>query len=832
MSTIEQQLELEKRMSERGKELYRKSVENAEEAGRGHETRAARRLMQDLVLPLAEQLEGWCNVTGPGMNGLFRPILRTVDPQTAMYLALYCVFDSFCMEVSLATTALKIGRMVEDDLRFKNFQDKHKSYYEEVMQDFKRKGTTDYRYKHRVLTHKANEFKDEWQEWLPSERVGVGVKLIDIILEHTDLIEKVQFVQKAKKMVRIVPTAETAKWIEENHAVRELMYPERMPCIIEPDPWTDLDQGGYYSAELRSNVMMIKTAGGPHRKWVRKHMAEQMAPVIKAANIAQKTAWQVNSRVLEVMRIVWAQSLCIGMPSKEPLKPDECPVTRDTKVEDMTPEQLQAFEDWKHEAAEIYTAEKERVSKSFQIARIMRMANEYEQRDRFWYVWYFDFRGRMYTSTSVFSPQGPDVGKGLIRFANGKPLGERGLYWIKVNMANRFGYDKEDYDTRVQWVDDRHQVWMDVAEDPISNRQHWADGDKPWQLLAAIFEYSDIHIGISLGMPAETFVSHIPIGLDGSCNGLQNFSAMLRDEIGGEATNLTPQKKPADIYTKVGTVCANKVLNIWRDMNIVQTEEERGLNTLWVRIIEKYGKGITLPRVFPKRPVMTLPYGATRQSCTKYIFEAITKTEGKKKEDAVIPTGKFKASTYLTPLMWKSIGEVVVAARLAMDWLQKCAGVVAKTNAPIHWTTPDGFPVWQAVYQTEEVRIRTQLAGDFRIKLNNWTDDIDTRAMRQAISPNFVHSMDATHLRETARRCADDGIIDLALIHDDYGTHACNTDRLHKHIREAFVYIYTNHDPLAAFAEVQAQLGHAMPELPAKGTLDINDVLRSEYFFG
>ena len=42
--------------------------------------------------------------------------------------------------------------------------------------------------------------------------------------------------------------------------------------------------------------------------------------------------------------------------------------------------------------------------------------------------------------------------------------------------------------------------------------------------------------------------THLPIAIDGSCNGLQIFSLMLRDEVGGEATNLTPRDKPQDIY--------------------------------------------------------------------------------------------------------------------------------------------------------------------------------------------------------------------------------------------------------------------------------------------
>lgn len=828
MSTIEQQIELERKMVERGKELYRLSVDHAEDAGRGHETTAARKLMQEFIRPLAEALQVWADVKGPGANGRFRPLIRIIDPNIAMYLCLYKLFDSFAIEQGLTTTAGQIGAMVEDELRFSAFKDKFSDYYDEVMKDFKRKGTENYRHKHRVLSYKAKEHGDEWVSWSPSERIGVGMKLIDIVLEHTDLIQKVTFYQKGKAHTRVEPTESAAKWIEDHHAMRELLNPVRMPCVIEPDAWTDLEQGGYYSPELRNLTNMIKVSRFNRREHA-KHIKREwgsLGRAVEAINIVQRTPWAVNSKVLEIQRMAWAQNLAIGMPHKEKLVPGDSPV-KDIPKDQMTDEQMAMFEDWKQEAVGIYTAEKERVAKSFQTTRILKLAGEYQDMASFWYVWYFDFRGRMYTATNGFSPQGPDMAKGLLRFANGKPLGRRGMYWLKVNMANRFGYDKESYDTRVKWVEDQHDEWMRIAQDPLSYRL-WAKGDKPWQLLATIFEYAEAHTLADLGFPIEEYVSHIPVGLDGSCNGLQNFSAMLRDKVGGLATNLVPADKPADIYTTVGTVATGKLRRL--DTSTLIDESKVAL-AQWYKFMDKWAKGF-LPRVIPKRPVMTLPYGATRQSCITYIFDGIRKTEGKDKTQWTMKVGRFRAATFLTPYLWSSIGEVVVAARVAMDWLQKCARIVAKENQPLTWKTPDGFPVFQRVNKTEDVRVCTELAGYIRLQVSNFTDQVDPRSMASAASPNFVHSMDATHLRETVRRCAAVGITDLACIHDDYGTHACNTDELHSAIREAFIYIYANHCPLTEFRDTQVNMGHELPEVPPKGELDIQQVRHSLYFFG
>lgn len=45
-----------------------------------------------------------------------------------------------------------------------------------------------------------------------------------------------------------------------------------------------------------------------------------------------------------------------------------------------------------------------------------------------------------------------------------------------------------------------------------------------------------------------SYLSHLPVHMDGSCNGLQHYAALGRDEIGGKAVNLMPSDKPQDVY--------------------------------------------------------------------------------------------------------------------------------------------------------------------------------------------------------------------------------------------------------------------------------------------
>ena len=41
----------------------------------------------------------------------------------------------------------------------------------------------------------------------------------------------------------------------------------------------------------------------------------------------------------------------------------------------------------------------------------------------------------------------------------------------------------------------------------------------------------------------------LPVHQDGSCNGLQHYAALGRDEAGGEQVNLMPRERPGDVYT-------------------------------------------------------------------------------------------------------------------------------------------------------------------------------------------------------------------------------------------------------------------------------------------
>lgn len=52
-------------------------------------------------------------------------------------------------------------------------------------------------------------------------------------------------------------------------------------------------------------------------------------------------------------------------------------------------------------------------------------------------------------------------------FAEAKPLGERGLRWLKIHLANLSGYDKASFDERESFAMEHLDDVFDSADHPL-----------------------------------------------------------------------------------------------------------------------------------------------------------------------------------------------------------------------------------------------------------------------------------------------------------------------------------------------------------------------------
>ena len=104
------------------------------------------------------------------------------------------------------------------------------------------------------------------------------------------------------------------------------------------------------------------------------------------------------------------------------------------------------------------------------------------------------------------------------------------------------------------------------------------------------------------------YLSALPVQMDGTCNGLQNFSAILRDEIGGRAVNLIPSDKPQDIYTEVMNLVIHRVNADTSNEELFGTAPKGGEDHRTTVGALARGWVGNINRKVVKRPVMTLAY--------------------------------------------------------------------------------------------------------------------------------------------------------------------------------------------------------------------------------
>jgi DNA-directed RNA polymerase, mitochondrial len=150
----------------------------------------------------------------------------------------------------------------------------------------------------------------------------------------------------------------------------------------------------------------------------------------------------------------------------------------------------------------------------------------------------------------------------------------------------------------------------------------------------------------------------------------------------------------------------------------------------------------------------------------------------------------------------KAIEGMVPSAKEVRDFLQELAALCAEKNIPVRWTTPLGLPVINRYHAPKIKNISVSL-GDKRRRVKFAVGDkpgIAKKKAVNAITANFVHSIDAAHLHLVVL-AADKESIDLVTVYDCFGTIAPHAARLNEIIREQFVQLHKRHNLLVGVRE-------------------------------
>ena len=584
------------------------------------------------------------------------------------------------------------------------------------------------------------------------------------------------------------------------------MYP---PMIIPPKDWTGLKEGGYLDVDFP----FIKVKG---KKVLRILENEDFTKPMRAINKLQKTAWRVNTRISNIIYDIYESNMID--PRSPPTLPrlyGDIPTSIPTKLEDLiepigeyketyTPEEKKRWAIWNRKREHIKIGLDGEVNRRYQYLLTMGVVEKMIDYDRFYYVYQLDYRGRVYPITDFFNPQSKGYVKAMLEFADGHYLDDKGIYWLKIHLANCYGLDKAPFEERIKWAEDNRSMILRAATNPMGMLSYWTESDSPYEFLAACMAWEDHIQGKKV---------HLPIQLDAVNSGIQMYSGLLRDREGAKATCVIGDVR-SDLYEEVATRVEKKLSEGKYPAYVTYIDKEGIENVITTKVEADSLKG-NFTRSMTKRNVMTIPYSVSLRGMKMQNWDVMDdyKLKGKvfwKGDDWVV--------NYLwTTLTHESVYEIVKGARAGQAYLKE---VVGKLKEPALWHTPIyNLPVLQVVNKEEITRVKTILGT---LQLRKVVEGIKRQKQLASVAANYIHSIDATILMYTVDNI--DG--DIGTIHDCFLVHPNKGEEVRDKYKEGYVKVMRA-DPLKMFSEELDPAGEV--EIPYVGDLDLNEVYDSRY---
>ncbi|MCJ1378551.1 DNA-directed RNA polymerase [Xylographa soralifera] len=665
---------------------------------------------------------------------------------------------------------------------------------------------------HRSLPVQEPSLNVDDQEWAPAVKAQLGAVLVSLLIQAA----KIEVVRRGPENHEICKDIQPVFWnsfqyengkrygvIRMNAVMSAKVTKEpvsgalskHLPMLVEPVPWTKYKQGGF----LLPGVPVVR-AGTQHtqlREYIRAAAdSGDMAQVFAGLDVLGRTPWQINKEVFYAMREVWNTGEALAnLPSAAPKfhYPPEPGLSAD-----LQQRRVHAFKIKEIENARA-GMHSERCFFNFQLEVARAYLNE-----TFYFPHNVDFRGRAYPIPPYLNHIGADNCRGLLKFGKGKELGESGLVWLKIHLANVFGYDKASFKERRDFAMDHVKDVYDSANNPLKGSRWWLKAEDPWQCLATCIELKN-----ALESPDPTkFVSYLPVHQDGTCNGLQHYAALGGDAIGAKQVNLEPGDRPSDIYTAVAELVKNDIA------------KEAAEGNEMAKLLE--GK---ISRKVVKPTVMTNVYGVTFQGAKRQVASQIRDLYPTLTSDA---RTLMNISSYIARKIFAALAAMFNGAHDIQYWLGECASRISEALTPeqiewieanasgkrfessyagkatneaknknehtrfrssVIWTTPLKMPVVQPYRTSTSRTVKTNLQ---LISLNepSASDPVSKRKQLQGFPPNFIHSLDATHMLLSALKCNERGL-SFAAVHDSFWTHAADLDTMNGVLRNAFISMHS-----------------------------------------
>ena len=446
------------------------------------------------------------------------------------------------------------------------------------------------------------------------------------------------------------------------------------------------------------------------------------------------------------------------------------------------------------------------------------IANDYKDQPLY-FPHSYDSRGRIYPIPVGLTPQGSDAVKSMLEYENGEVLNRDGAEWAFAYLASLYGDDKLHFKERVQ-----RGIELINAD--------YKEADEPYQFLAHQLELHKI-------VEDPTVIFKGRIHLDACNSGSQFTSALTGDKAGCMATNVIPTINEEGLCDRQDAylLVANKSIQLTRTKLLENLDsEDREIYELILALLIKSGRKIC------KRPVMVSNYGGTAGGRADMLYDMFRELEVPREQITMQNAIKF------AKIIGDSITGVLNGGKAFEKYVQQMNNIIAKKNVPVTWTTSDGFFIVHVKNKELKPKQVTLMLPNARKKTTiikkMYAPDVSPMKMRSAISPNYIHSLDAELLRRVALEMNNRNIVYSDWIHDSFGCHPNYVDEMLDITKEEFLNMMLRKPLDALDIELRQQaLDNGVTvkmvtkiEKPDLGGIDyengdLNALMESEWFF-
>jgi hypothetical protein len=353
------------------------------------------------------------------------------------------------------------------------------------------------------LRYPLSQWKEDHSELMDilkdsTFQLRVGSLLVGWMKELSLLDNKVVTVSSKQKHNIVIIGKNLEKTLPKDISkVPLLRLPNRIPMIVPPKPYfrdksTGVETlGGYLLNDVEY------TDGIVLENWrlTKRSLVLEDNIIYDMVNYTSSVAFKINTKVLDFILVNHKKySLIIDPDFIHPLSIKDKLIKSEKVL-------LESF-----------------YSKRDLEKNILGLAEIFRRVPKFYMPVRLDYRGRINVMTEYLKYQGTELAKALLLFAEGEKVNisdQLSINYLKIFGANSFGnkIEKLSFSDRVKWID--YNI-CDIVN--FENGTLISKAENKLLFISFCFEYNNYLNALNNNLPY--FVTHLPIVLDATCNGL------------------------------------------------------------------------------------------------------------------------------------------------------------------------------------------------------------------------------------------------------------------------------------------------------------------------